>query len=268
MSAAMDAGSMRMPAHESPSWLRAAMRLSMTAAALIAALFIGRALQNLLDHRLDALRIEGALRHLAPAQIAAAAAVAPQSHIFDIDLAAARARIESLPWVARARVSRRWPDTLEIRVWERTPAARWGETALLDDDGAAFTPAPADLEPKAIADLPALRGPSGRESEVMATYRALLVALGSSEFAPAGLSLDARGEWRATTLRGIELRFGDGDPLARVPLLLGTVHRTLEASLDQVDYIDLRYPNGFAVSTHPAAPPTDSAPAVAKESKP
>jgi len=169
------------------------------------------------------------------------------THIFDADLSGLRTRIEALPWVGRARVSRVWPDRLDIRVWERVPAARWGEQQLLDADGAAFAPPAHDLQPAPIQALPQLSGPVSREAEVMGAYRGLNEALQSSDFAPEGLSLDARGEWRMTTARGIELRLGDGDPLAHVPLLLGTISRTLAPYMEQIAYIDLRYTNGFSV---------------------
>lgn len=241
------AGAMNMPVNDAPTLPRVVMPLLLTAAALIAALLVGRAVQPVLNLPLDSLRIDGTLTHLSTAQIVAAAALPPQLHLFDADLRSLRGRVEALPWVARARVSRVWPDTLEIRVWERVPAARWGDAGLLDSDGNAFTPEAIDLRPPAIQKLPKLSGPAERELDVMNTYRALNQKLGASEFAPVGLVLDPRGEWRMSTARGIELRFGDGDPLAHVPLLLGTVSQNLSAYLAQIAYIDLRYSNGFSV---------------------
>lgn len=62
-----------------------------------------------------------------------------------LDSAAARARIERLPWIASATISRTLPDGLSVRVIERTPTAIWeheGRELLIDDTGRRLGPAP------------------------------------------------------------------------------------------------------------------------------
>jgi cell division protein FtsQ len=58
--------------------------------------------------------------------------------IFDVDLAAAKTRLEALPWIRTADVERQLPDTLFIRLTERQPFAFWqhgGTLSLIDRDG-------------------------------------------------------------------------------------------------------------------------------------
>ncbi|HXQ52315.1 MAG TPA: FtsQ-type POTRA domain-containing protein [Stellaceae bacterium] len=58
--------------------------------------------------------------------------------ILSIDLDAAKARLEALPWVRAADVERLLPDTLFVHLTERRPLAFWqrhGKLALLADDG-------------------------------------------------------------------------------------------------------------------------------------
>lgn len=58
--------------------------------------------------------------------------------ILAIDPAELRTRLEALPWVARATVERRLPDTLFISVEEREPLALWqhdGALVLIDREG-------------------------------------------------------------------------------------------------------------------------------------
>lgn len=58
--------------------------------------------------------------------------------IFEISLETARERVEALPWVSEASVERRLPDTIILRIDERTPLALWqndGRLAVVDDNG-------------------------------------------------------------------------------------------------------------------------------------
>lgn len=62
--------------------------------------------------------------------------------ILDLDMQAAREALEALPWVSRAVVSRRLPDTVHVHIEERTPIALWqredGQFMLTDATGAAI----------------------------------------------------------------------------------------------------------------------------------
>lgn len=62
--------------------------------------------------------------------------------IFAFDPAATKASLEKLSWVKKAHVERRLPDTLYIRIEERTPLTLWqrhGKLALIDADGVVLT---------------------------------------------------------------------------------------------------------------------------------
>jgi cell division protein FtsQ len=159
----------------------------------------------------------------------------------EVDLEQVRRDVEQLPWVASALAVRRWPDVLLVHVREREAVARWGETALLDADSRIFIPAAEDLPP----DLPRLSGPEGSERVALQEFHLLSERLRASPLQVSELSLDARGEWRATTPEGIELWLGSEPPQARAALLRAAVVPTLAAKWEQVD---LRYANGFAVA--------------------
>lgn len=77
--------------------------------------------------------------------------------ILGLDPETLRARLEALPWVARASVERRLPDTLFITVEEREPLALWqrdGALALIDRSGTII----ADPELAPFAHLPMVVG--------------------------------------------------------------------------------------------------------------
>jgi cell division protein FtsQ len=74
--------------------------------------------------------------------ILAALGVKRGSPILGVDLDAAKARLEAVPWIRSASVERLLPDTLFVRISERTPLALWqhgGKFDLVDQDGNVIT---------------------------------------------------------------------------------------------------------------------------------
>lgn len=74
---------------------------------------------------------DGAIRH--------ALAFAPDQALVSIDRVAAETAVEELPWVAEAKVVRRWPSMVRVTIRERTPAAAvggnsTGEWLVVDDE--------------------------------------------------------------------------------------------------------------------------------------
>lgn len=194
------------------------------------------------------LRLEGEFLRLSPQDLREALQPHLASPLLQTDLQAVRETVSALPWVARVRVERRWPATLEVRVWERVVFARWNQDALIDVRGQAFSPAAGSLP----EGLPELAGPVGTEAMVMARYELLDQRLRGTPLALTGLSLDPRGDWTASIANGVELRLGREAPEDRVPMMLEALLPQLSTRLSDVAYVDLRYSNGFAVGwRHP-----------------
>jgi cell division protein FtsQ len=196
------------------------------------------------NHAVEHLQIEGPFKRVSPELVRAAVADQLPEGFLTMDLESARASLERLPWVEHARVERVWPGDLRVRIWEREPFSRWHEKELLSTKAVAFLP-----DAKEIPDgLPKLSGPDGHESEVMDTYKELSKSLTNTPLPLAQLDMDMRGEWLAHTSSGIELRLGQGDPLSKLEMMTGPMLRALGPRLQEVNYVDLRYTNGFAVA--------------------
>jgi len=115
--------------------------------------------------------------------IARAAAIDGTRSILALDLDAIRARVEALPWVRRAAVTRLLPGTVRIDVEERHAIAVWqhkGRLWLIDEDGSPIMAARADAHPDlglvvgAGANVAAaeLRRMLGREQALAARVKA------------------------------------------------------------------------------------------------
>jgi cell division protein FtsQ len=188
--------------------------------------------------------VTGNLRHLdRQLLVARAQPLLAGAGFMTVDLEAIRAALVELPWVADVSIQRRWPDQLVIAVTEQEAIARWGADGLLNRRGEVFRPQPlGDAK-----DLPALFGPDGMSSEVVARYAQMRELLAEQQLALASLGTDERGSWSATLQSGVVLRLGTGDVLKKMRRFLRIYHDELSQQFEKVAYIDLRYGNGLAV---------------------
>ncbi|MEW6166974.1 MAG: cell division protein FtsQ/DivIB [Pseudomonadota bacterium] len=229
-------------------------RLALGIAALLAAIMAAWTFVRVAgDRPVERLLIEGEFRHVSADEVETIARPLVDTSFVDVKLDRLRAELLALPWVARVRAEREWPATVRLRLWERVPAARWGEAALLDVDAVAFDPTGREVP----SPLPRLSGPEGSAAAVLETYRQLSARLAGTPFALEGLAQDARGDWTGYTVDGIALRFGRGDPGASLPVLLGPAARALAQDVARVAYVDLRYTNGFSVGWREPAAATE-----------
>jgi cell division protein FtsQ len=196
------------------------------------------------------LQVEGRLRYVVPGDVQVVAKPHLQAGFFDLDLRAVHAAVLGLPWVERAEVRRRWPNGVVVRIWERQPLARWGETALISNAGDRFTPAPGTLP----SGLPALTGPEGTERLLVESLLHFGEVLAPAGLKVAAIDIDARGAWTVTLDIGLVMRLGRDRIEERLRRFADTAVPTLGDRIEQVTYVDLRYGNGFAVRWREQAP--------------
>jgi cell division protein FtsQ len=163
---------------------------------------------------------------------------------FAVRLQDAQDAIERLPWVESARVRKRWPDVLEVRVTEHRPFARWGSDRMLSEQGRIFA-LPRELRGMA---LPQLAGPDAKAQEVVALYNA-----SRALFAPAGqqvdgVAMDARGSWSLQLGDGVQVVVGRHDARARLARFARVLPQLVTPEQAPIARADLRYTNGFTVS--------------------
>ncbi len=88
--------------------------------------------------KVESLTLSGR-RHASREDILSAAAIEADTPIWTVSPARLRKRIEALPWIADAEVTRKLPDSIHIAITERSPAALWQHQQrlrLIDHEGA------------------------------------------------------------------------------------------------------------------------------------
>jgi len=189
-------------------------------------------------------QLRGELAHTTGGEVEQAVRGRIEGNFFAVDLAQPRAALEQLPWVRRVQVHRVWPDRLEVTLEEHVALARWGDAGLVNVQGERFAGT-------STAALPLLAGPAGSEAEVARRFQRfaqLLAPLGAPLEA---LTLSPRRAWRARLGGGLSLELGrdaPDDPVDRRLERFVAVHpQTLARMQRRHEYVDLRYPNGFAL---------------------
>lgn len=202
---------------------------------------------ELIDHEITTINIEGELTNVTQLQIEQALPVLIGSSFLMSDLDDIKMKIEALPWVDDATVSRVWPSGVEIQIVEQVAISYWNESAFINKSGAVFKPKELDKN----LGLPTLIGLEDKNiagRKEMLTVLARLQALFSDyKLTIAQLELKPRGVWDVTFVNGISVALG-AQPLEDKVRRVGAVfNQGLDISLDRVKRIDARYPNGVAV---------------------
>ncbi len=159
--------------------------------------------------------------------------------------------VAALPWVASVEVSRRWPDTLFLRVHERMPVARWNNAQLVSRHGVLFSVP----HVARYSWLPNLCGPEGDMSDVFDFYLHARHVLLGTPLKLVGLGLSDRGSWTLRTASGARIMLGERKlAAARLHRFVGVYAQVSAGHRVRFVYADLRYTNGFAMKWLPVAP--------------
>jgi cell division protein FtsQ len=244
----------RLPSLKLPTlgaaWLRRLRAVLVIPLVAVALYGMFKVIQLVLDQPVTNLVVEGTFQRVTPIQVEAAVAEGLNSGFLTVDLGTLRERVQALDWVDRANVGRQWPDTVIVRVTEHQAAARWGETGLLNVRGELFT----EHSQHAFPELPNLAGPPGSERDVARRYLAVRGKLAEADLSLTSLEQDERGSWRLVLGGGQEVRLGRRDIDERLYRFFDIVAPALAADLKSVEYVDLRYTNGFAVGWRDGPP--------------
>ena len=185
-------------------------------------------------------RIGNELQHVTREQIEDVVRREVKGGFFTINLAAARAAFERLPWVRGVKVRRQWPARLDVVLEEHVPIARWGAAALVNTHGEVFRAA-------YDGELPVFVGPEDAAREIAIQYRYFQRSLAAMGETPVQVQVNARRAWQVKLQGGLTLELGRENIEARFARFVALHSSTIGRLERRIDYVDLRYANGFAV---------------------
>lgn len=186
------------------------------------------------------LDVEGMTRHLSRDQVKFIVGRRMRGTFFTVNLDGVRSDFEKLPWVRSVSVRRKWPYEIEVRLEEHVALARWGGDQLVNTYGEVF-----DASTDRV--LPGFSGPSGSSAEVSREYSVFSKSLAPLGRHVARVDLSARRSWALQLDDGMVIELGRENMDRRLSDFAALYDRTVGKLAKRVDYVDLRYDNGFAV---------------------
>lgn len=196
-------------------------------------------------------RIEGVFQYLSKDDIKAVLEPLVTTSFLEANMQAIHLAVAALPWVDSVAVQRIWPDTIDIKVTEKKPFVRWGKDSLITEQGVIFTP-------ESLAQhqhLLVVTAPEAWRVEVLEIMKGLKIALADESLELAAFTINNRWSWTIKLTTGLEILLGREDQLKKLQRFLRTIPLLGKQQIDAMAVVDLRYPNGYAVSWKAQAPP-------------
>ncbi|MEQ1743334.1 MAG: cell division protein FtsQ/DivIB [Candidatus Nitrotoga sp.] len=201
--------------------------------------------------------VSNAPRQVVPAQIEAMVRNELRGNFFTVDLERTRRAFESIPWVRKVSIRRHFPWRLEVGLEEHVALAHWNNAGLVSIQGEVFSAETDELLPKFIGQ------PDGA-AEVAQMFASLTKQLAPLKQEITEISLSPRRSWRLRLNNGMLLELGREQTKQRLARFVAVYPYSLMPMQQnneffhagkaphqnglqrRVEYVDLRYSNGFA----------------------
>lgn len=210
----------------------------------VAAIFGADFIYKQIDTPLSKIMVGGNFNHLEEQELAELVNIEIDGGFLSMNLNQLRQELQSHPWIHQVSVRREWPSTLKVEVIEEVPIARWGKKGFLNRLGDQLSlPENSNLN-----SLPVLEAHFGSSQDMIAQYLLLAELLAPTDLRLTELQRDAVGAWQIETAAGVRIVLGRDQIIEKIRRLIVVWGSGLDVQLNNIATIDLRYPNGLAVS--------------------
>ena len=210
----------------------------------VTAIFGADFIYKQIDTPLSKIMVGGNFNHLEEQELAELVNMEIDGGFLSMNLNQLRQELQSHPWIHQVSVRREWPSTLKVEVIEEVPIARWGKKGFLNRLGDQLSlPENSNLN-----SLPVLEADFGSSQDMIAQYLLLAELLTPTDLRLTELQRDAVGAWQIETAAGVRIVLGRDQIIEKIRRLIVVWGSGLDVQLNNIATIDLRYPNGLAVS--------------------
>ncbi len=221
-----------------PKWLL----LGLLLIALVAAYFGHQPLGELLQRPFKSVVVEGEFHLISKKRATQLISDEIDSNFLRLDLLRLKHALMADPWVESVSLTRRWPDTLVVKISEQKPIARWG-TGFLNQRGQIVEVASTDK----LVGLPWFEGSANDAVEILQQYQDFSQLLRPRGLDVIALKCDNKKSWRLTLKNNVEIALGRNQVMEKMRRFVTVYDTELQAIWDDVKAVDVRYTNGIAV---------------------
>ncbi len=189
------------------------------------------------------IQLSGSFRNIDQDEVASSLRQFIGEGFFSLEINRVQKTLSGKPWVEAVSIRRIWPDRLRIIIIEKMPVARWNSDHLISDKAVVFL-----AETEDFAQLPVVNSASDSASQILRLYYALETRFGDLDEQVAVLRKDSRGALDIELGNGLKIKLGREKIDLKIARFVAIYPQHIYPRRDQIQQLDLRYSNGFAVA--------------------
>ena len=162
---------------------------------------------------------------------------------FSLDIHAVQKSLNNKAWADSVSIRRVWPDQLYITIVEKKPVARWDNGKLLSNKAKIFV-----ADTREFENLPLVHAANDQAEHILRQYYALSRRFDTLDETVVALRQDNRGALDIELADGLVIKVGRDHVEHKIARLITIYKQQIQPRRADINQIDLRYSNGFAVA--------------------
>jgi len=167
-------------------------------------------------------------------------------NFFTLNVTTMYQELLGLPWVEKVWVHRIWPDTIKVNLQEQKPLAILKDKGLLNRNAQVFSKDSREF----LGELPVFIVADSYVSVSVEQYQRIANVISSINLGIKEYYFDERKSQKIKLSNGILINLGRVDVMQRLKRFVNVYPMFFQQKAKDIKTIDLRYTNGFAVSSN------------------
>ena len=198
---------------------------------------------SLLNQSITKIQYVNEMKRVSPDELRGISTKIYDEGFLQINLSDIQEEIGQVNWVKSVSLERQWPDQINILIEEEDIIGWWNKDSIINSKGNLFS-----LDEQSLpGGLIEFYGPNGQQAIVYEKYLLFAEELSTRGILIEKVTLDFKGSWIVTIRPNIALRLGKENIGERFDRFLMIWDESLLDNLAVIEYIDLRYTEGFSV---------------------